>query len=227
MRFNTGGNLFFVVDQKNLLIYNAYTLQKIQYIKATNEGIADIAFGERDSSFAIISPDGFIGRYRLPNISVIKEREVGALQTMPTDGKTEERGPVLAFKACDFIPSSAHPNTNTVDGAEEHLFVTAGDQITVLNSKDVALKTYTPLAPMSVSSGYHGSHHSASSSSIMEDAIPPKYSQIKFIKTVSQALGSQKSRVTTGLIAGTDRGNIQIFSYPLNVDAPLLSPLLD
>ena len=63
----------------NLLIYNAYTLQKIQYIKATSEGIADIAFGDKDSSFAIISPDGFIGRYRLPNISVIKEREVGAV----------------------------------------------------------------------------------------------------------------------------------------------------
>lgn len=29
MRFNQGGNFFFVVDQKNLLIYNAYTLQKI------------------------------------------------------------------------------------------------------------------------------------------------------------------------------------------------------
>ena len=29
MRFNTGGNLFFVVDQKNVMIYNAYTLQKV------------------------------------------------------------------------------------------------------------------------------------------------------------------------------------------------------
>jgi hypothetical protein len=29
MRFNVGGNFFFVVDQKNVLIFNSYTLQKL------------------------------------------------------------------------------------------------------------------------------------------------------------------------------------------------------
>ena len=75
MRFNPGGNFFFVVDGKNVIIYNAYTLQRLHHIKATPEGVSDIVFGERDSCFAIVTPDGFLGRYRLPNFSVIKERE--------------------------------------------------------------------------------------------------------------------------------------------------------
>ena len=80
MRFNPGGNFFFVVDGKNVIIYNAYTLQRLHQIKATPEGVSDIVFGgDRDStSFAIITPDGFLGRYRLPNFTVIKEREAGA-----------------------------------------------------------------------------------------------------------------------------------------------------
>jgi hypothetical protein len=45
---------------------------------------------------------------------------------------------------------------------------------------------------------------------------------------MSSGLGAgNKNKVTTGLIAGTDKGNIQIFAYPFNVEAPLTSPLLD
>ena len=45
---------------------------------------------------------------------------------------------------------------------------------------------------------------------------------------MSSGLGAgSKNKLTTGLIAGTDKGNIQIFAYPFNVDAPLTSPLLD
>jgi WD40 repeat protein len=80
MRFNPGGNFFFVVDGKNVIIYNAYTLQRLHQIKATPEGVSDIVFGgDRDSSsFAIVTPDGFLGRYRLPNFAVIKEREANS-----------------------------------------------------------------------------------------------------------------------------------------------------
>jgi hypothetical protein len=39
----------------------------VHQIKTTAEGVIDIVFGERDQSFAIITPDGFLGRYRLPN----------------------------------------------------------------------------------------------------------------------------------------------------------------
>lgn len=67
MRFNAGGNLLFVVDQKNVLIYNAYTLVKLHQIRGTSESVTDIVFGDHDSSFALITPDGFFGRYRMPS----------------------------------------------------------------------------------------------------------------------------------------------------------------
>ena len=110
------------------------------------------------------------------------------------------------------------------DAAEENMFVTSGDAITVLNSKDMAIKTYTPpFVPVSQSQYMTGS-----SSSLIDDQTPPKFTQIKYIKTTGLGLGAQnKHRVTTGIIAGTDKGNIQIFAYPLAVELPLQSPLLD
>lgn len=90
MRFNPGGNYFFVADGKNLQIYNSYTLLKVHQLKTTTEGIADIVFGERDSQFALITPDGFIGKYRLPNFQVIKEREAQAYT--PGGGSSGQRG---------------------------------------------------------------------------------------------------------------------------------------
>jgi hypothetical protein len=89
---------------------------------------------------------------------------------------------VLAYKACDFIPP---PSSLTVaggalpiagastsaDGSDEYQFVTAGDMITVLSSKDVVIKSYTPQAPsLATSHSGHGNHYAtASSSSIVED----------------------------------------------------------
>ena len=37
-----------MVDQKNVLIFNSYTLQKVHQIKTTVEGVIDIVFGEKD-----------------------------------------------------------------------------------------------------------------------------------------------------------------------------------
>lgn len=85
MRFNPGGNLFFVVDGKTLLIFNSYTLQKVHQIKTTSEGVADIVFGDKDSSFGIVTPDGFIGRYKLPSFATIRERE--ATESARQDGQ--------------------------------------------------------------------------------------------------------------------------------------------
>jgi WD40 repeat protein len=87
MRFNAGGNYFFVVDQKNVVIYNSYTLVKVHQIRATSEGVSDIVFGERDSTFAVITPDGFLGRYRLPSFQPVKEREPGAAAPFTKDGR--------------------------------------------------------------------------------------------------------------------------------------------
>lgn len=37
-------------------------------------GVSDIVLGEKDQSFAVVSPDGQIGRYKtLPKFEIIKE----------------------------------------------------------------------------------------------------------------------------------------------------------
>lgn len=82
----------------------------------------------------------------------------------------------MAYKACDFIPpaSSLTMSGGTVpivggstalDGSDEYQFVTAGDLITVLSSKDVVIKSYTPQAPNHIQGHLTG----ASSSSLVED----------------------------------------------------------
>ena len=214
MKFNQGGNLLFIVDQKNVLIYNAYTLVKLHQIRGTSESVTDIVFGDRDSSFALITPDGFFGRYRMPSFQVVREREPGALIEAGTPPR-EDRGPVLAFKSCDFIPSLSGPGSG--EGADESMFVTAGDTVTILNFKDQQKGLFIPALNMH-------QHHS-SSQGFVEDA-PPKYTQIRYIKTQSPPLGS-KVKTVTGLIGGTDKGCLQIFAYPFAVEAPLTSPLLE
>jgi len=127
-----------------VLIYNAYTLVKLHQIRGTSESVTDIVFGDHDSSFALITPDGFFGRYRMPSFQVIREREPGAI-AMNEPGasqRQEDKGPVLAYKSCDFLPSMGGPVSS--DGVEEQMFVTAGDTVTILNSKDQTKGLYQP-----------------------------------------------------------------------------------
>jgi len=45
---------------------------------------------------------------------------------------------------------------------------------------------------------------------------------IRYVKASSTSLGAgSKVRTTTGLIAATDKGGLQVFAYPLNVEFPL------
>lgn len=73
MKFSYGGHLFFAADMKFLYVFNAYTLENITKIKCPPMGISEIIIGEKDSSFAICSLDGYINRYKLPTFQIIKE----------------------------------------------------------------------------------------------------------------------------------------------------------
>lgn len=82
-------------------------------------------FGEKDTSFAVVSPDGFIGRYKLPFYTPIKESN-------PPEKSMD-------YRSVDFIQ----------DVNEEHLIVVAGSDgykanIRIINSKDSVLKNYFP-----------------------------------------------------------------------------------
>jgi len=59
-----------------------------------------------------------------------------------TSQRQEDKGPVLAYKSCDFLPNLGGPVSS--DGAEEQMFVTAGDSITILNSKDQTKGLFQP-----------------------------------------------------------------------------------
>ena len=67
------------------------------------------------------------------------------LQQMKTQ---KNEGPILAYKSCDFIPAqNQHGALGVVAELsglplEENMFVTAGDSIQVLNSKDVIFRTF-------------------------------------------------------------------------------------
>jgi hypothetical protein len=67
MKFSTGGHYFMAADFKCIYVYNAYTLEKLHQIKITPKGIEEFIFGERDLSFAAVTLDGYIGRWRLPS----------------------------------------------------------------------------------------------------------------------------------------------------------------
>lgn len=184
MRFNSGGNFLFIVDQKNVLIYNAYTLVKLHQIRCTSESVTDIVFGDRDSSFALITPDGFLGRYRMPSFQIIKERQPGNIvSTEPGASQRqalqEDKGPVLAYRSCDFIGMGG---LIAADGTEETMFVTAGDAITVLNSKDLPKQGYQPLIMPIMN---HHTSHNSSSGSVAEDSTPVRYNQIRYVKNTS------------------------------------------
>jgi hypothetical protein len=51
-------------------------------------GVADIRFNARDASFAVVTQDGFVGRYELPSFKVLKEG-------IPEKG--------IEYRSCDFL----------------------------------------------------------------------------------------------------------------------------
>lgn len=74
MKFSTGGHLFFAVANKTIQIFNSYTLMRLTSVGTYPLGVSDIVIGEKDQSFAVVAPDGQIGRYKtLPKFEIIKE----------------------------------------------------------------------------------------------------------------------------------------------------------
>ena len=101
------------------------------------------------------------------------------------------------YRSCDFIISSQQsqaPGATNQDTVEENMFVTAGDSVTVLNSKDVVLKTFFPSSHMQLVpvQHHHGGGTSSYTSSILEENANSKYSQIRFLKVSSQTIGGAK-----------------------------------
>jgi hypothetical protein len=63
--------------------------------------VSDVVFEERDQSLAVVTPEGFVGRWTLPTYSAIKE------------GVPEKN---IEYRSLDYI----------LDVNEEHLLVVAG-----------------------------------------------------------------------------------------------------
>jgi hypothetical protein len=62
------------------------------------------------------------------------------------------------------------PGIAAAENTEENMMVTAGDAITVLNSKDISIKTYVPPAHQVA-----GHSHQSSSGSLIEHLKPSKF----------------------------------------------------
>jgi len=67
MKFSVGGHLFFASDNKTISIFNAYTLERLHILKINPVGLTEMLLSERDGSFGVVSPDGFVGHWTLPN----------------------------------------------------------------------------------------------------------------------------------------------------------------
>lgn len=63
LRFSKGGQWFAAADNKNLYLYNSYTLQRISVEKLTTSNVADLQFNDNDTCLAIIYTDGYVVRY--------------------------------------------------------------------------------------------------------------------------------------------------------------------
>jgi len=98
---------------------------KLHQIKISPAGgVSDVVFEERDQSLAVVSPEGFVGRWMLPTYSVIKE------------GVPEKN---MEYRSLDYIS----------DVNEEHLLVVAGtngfkSNIRLINQRDNIVKNYCP-----------------------------------------------------------------------------------
>lgn len=77
MKFSSGGHFFACVEDKHIIIYNAYTLKKLKSIEMINAPekteITQLIFNNKDVSLAVCGSNGYIGRWRLPGYEVIGE----------------------------------------------------------------------------------------------------------------------------------------------------------
>lgn len=63
----------FVVERSNIIIYNAYTFQKIEQVRVEASKVTSLVFAQHDRAFAALGQDGCIGRFSLPSFKKINE----------------------------------------------------------------------------------------------------------------------------------------------------------
>lgn len=48
MKFSVGGHFFFAADSKTIYVFNSYTLQSVNKLKAPAVGVSELIIGEKD-----------------------------------------------------------------------------------------------------------------------------------------------------------------------------------
>lgn len=71
IRYSRGGQFFFAIEKQWIYIYNAYTLALIEKIKHQGVKAIEIVFAELDKAFAIVSAEGYIGKWKIPGFQKI------------------------------------------------------------------------------------------------------------------------------------------------------------
>jgi hypothetical protein len=87
-------------------------------------GASDIVFGDRDSQFSVVCPDGWVGRYKLPTFQVIKE------------GYIEKD---IEYKSADYaFDPLQDDNPLLIAGTDGYKSI-----LKVIDSRDTVLKCYS------------------------------------------------------------------------------------
>jgi len=73
IKYSTGGQYLFVVERCNVVVYNAYTFQKVEQVRVDTAKVLGLVFAQHDRAFAVVGQDGFIGRYALPSFKKIND----------------------------------------------------------------------------------------------------------------------------------------------------------
>ena len=63
IKYSTGGQYFFAIEQSTVHIYNAYTFEWIYNTNVPDPLIKSLAFSHMDKAFAVLGSQGYIGRW--------------------------------------------------------------------------------------------------------------------------------------------------------------------
>ena len=116
MKFSSGGQYLWAVDQKNMVVYSTFTLEKLKVIQCISNQISCLAFNPDDSQISLISYDGFFQRYS--QILFSKEGDQDLC-------KTNE------YKACVYLPEKKEvkEKSGEIEQQTERMIVIGQDSL--------------------------------------------------------------------------------------------------
>ena len=116
MKFSSGGQYLWAVDQKNMIVYSTFTLEKLKVIQCISNQISCLAFNPDDSQISLISYDGFFQRYS--QILFSKEGDQDLC-------KTNE------YKACVYLPEKKEvkEKSGEIEQQTERMIVIGQDSL--------------------------------------------------------------------------------------------------